>query len=164
MTSIRLPRSRLLLAALLAGGTVIAAAPAGSAVASAGVAASSERGLPPAARSAGIEYLTGGIGTAEARAIENAIDRYPLAIELVEKQAGTARDAFTADATVHIRTLAGKPVFEAAARGPFMLVRLEPGAYSLSATLSGRTLHREHVKIRKGHTTRETFVFPARTD
>jgi hypothetical protein len=112
----------------------------------------------------GIAYATGGISPEEAAVFRAHAGKYPLALELLEKQAtGTKRDEFTARAEVRIMR-DGKRVFDTQAAGPFMLVRLEPGTYSMTATLGKRTLRKTHVRIEKGRTTRATFEFPANTD
>jgi len=112
----------------------------------------------------GIAYATGGISPAEAAQFRARSGDYPLALELIEKQAGNEKhDEFTASARVRIER-AGKTLFDARAAGPFMLVQLQPGTYSVTATLGGSKLHKSDVRVAKGRTTRETFEFPARTD
>ena len=152
--------SRLVLAALLASGTLVAVA------ALAKVHASTDAGapLPQEMRYGAISYLTGGAGHDEAAALKAIMDKYPLAIELFERDRHTRHELYTANALVRIRDHAGKEIFKARAEGPFMLVQLEPGAYSMTATLNERTLHKRDFNVLKGRTTREAFVFPAGTD
>jgi hypothetical protein len=119
--------------------------------------------LPAEQQHDGIRYVTGGIGADKAAAFKREMNAYPLAIELREHQKGSRHDEYTADARVHIAKPGGREVFSARAEGPFMLVRLEPGTYEVSATLGDRTLHKRHVVIAKNRTVHETFVFPAGT-
>lgn len=117
--------------------------------------------LPAEQHNSGIAYTTGGIGAEQATAFKEAMNRYPLAIELVQKEKSGKRDEFIADAQVRITDHAGKEVFNAKADGPFMLVKLEPGKYSMTASYETHTLHRNDFTVASGRTTHETFVFPA---
>jgi hypothetical protein len=87
-----------------------------------------------------VAYVTGGVSDDEAAWFKDVRGSYPLAIELVRNNAG--KQEYTADAQVRVFDRAGQPVFEAKADGPFMLVRLPPGAYRVRATLDGQTLER----------------------
>ncbi|MGE5339802.1 MAG: carboxypeptidase-like regulatory domain-containing protein [Gemmatimonadota bacterium] len=120
--------------------------------------------MPMQQHYAGIAYVTGGVGEGQAKAFEQNMHKYPLAIELLEKQKSAKRDEFTANANVSIADHTGKQVFRAKADGPFMLVQLEPGKYSVTASLGKDTIHRKDVMIEKGRTARETIVFPAGTN
>ncbi|HTT13953.1 MAG TPA: hypothetical protein VMG60_24060 [Burkholderiaceae bacterium] len=112
----------------------------------------------------GIAYATGGITPEEAAAFRAETDKYPLALEIVEKQAADKkRDEFTASAKVQIKR-GDKTVFDSAAAGPFMLVRLDPGVYSITATLGTHTLHKMHVHVAAGRTAHELFEFPVHSD
>jgi len=119
--------------------------------------------LPGEQQHDGIRYVTGGIGADKAAAFRHEMNAYPLAIELREHQKGSRHDEYTADARVRIARPGGKEVFSARSEGPFMLVRLAPGTYEVSATLGDRTLHKRHVVIARNRTVHETFVFPAGT-
>jgi hypothetical protein len=120
--------------------------------------------LPAERQADGIRYTTGGITENESAAFKRALHGYPLAIELLEKAKSGQRDEYTADARVHIATPAGKRVFDAQAQGPYMLVRLDPGRYDVSATLGGQTLHKKSVVVAKGKSDVAAFVFPPGTN
>jgi hypothetical protein len=126
-------------------------------------AAATKTMLPAEQQYDGIRYATGGVTAEEAAVFKREMHGYPLAIELVEKQKKSKHDEYTADAMVKI-SKAGKDVFDAKAKGPFMLVRLEPGTYDISATLGKHTLHKKHVVVARGRTALATFEFPAGTD
>jgi hypothetical protein len=108
-----------------------------------------------------VGYVTGGIGEREARLFERQMMSHPLAIELLE-HAGKAEE-FTANAMVRITDRHGHAMLDARAGGPFMLVDLAPGRYSIQATLAGDTLTKSHVWVTEGKTARATFEFPAGT-
>jgi len=109
-----------------------------------------------------VSYVTGGIGKTEARAFERQMPRHALAIELLE-HAGRA-EAFTGDAKVRIADARGRTVLNAEAGGPFMLVDLPPGRYSIVATLGRARLRKSRLYVRQGELARATFEFPAHTD
>jgi hypothetical protein len=116
--------------------------------------------LPPE-RVAGVaSYLSGGVSDGEAQRFQAAFKQYPLVVELYEHSG--ARDEYTADAQVRITDRKGGTVLEQRADGPFMLVRLPAGDYTVSASLNGQTLpgHKVHVTD-SGHA-HSVFVFPAR--
>jgi len=109
-----------------------------------------------------VAYVTGGIGKSEARLFERQMDRHRLAIELLE-HAGRAQE-FTAEAKVRITDAHGRTVLDTKAAGPFLLVDLPPGRYSILATLNKKTLRKAAVVVTRDKLARATFEFPARTD
>jgi len=118
--------------------------------------------MPAEQHQGSVEYVTGGIGKAEARLFERQMSRHRLAIELLE-HAGRAEE-FTADARVRITDARGRSVLDTKAAGPFLLVDLPPGRYSIIASLKNRTLKKSSVVVTHGKLARATFEFPARTD
>ena len=118
--------------------------------------------LPAEQHEGAVGYITGGIGKTQAQLFEREMPKHPLAIELLE-HAGKAEE-FTADAKVKIRDTHGHTVLDAQAGGPFMLVDLPPGRYSISATLNKDTLKKSVVFVSHGNLARATFEFPAHTD
>lgn len=117
--------------------------------------------LPPVQKSGDVEYLSGGIGTAQAEAIEHAGKQWPLTMEFAVK--GKHHAQFAADVKVVVRDAKGQTALQSTAQGPFMLARLAPGHYAIDATLSGKTLH-EKVNVRHGHPAKAVFLWPAGTD
>ena len=116
--------------------------------------------LPPVHQSGAVEYLSGGIGKAEATAIEGAAQHWPLTLEFAVKD--KQRADFAADVKVLVRDAKGHQALEANASGPFLLARLAPGHYSVEASFAGKTLH-EKVLVKAGHPAKALFLWPAGT-
>lgn len=117
--------------------------------------------LPPVQRSGAIEYLSGGVGHDQSRAVEAAAAHWPLTLEFAIKEG--KRDDFAADVGVKIFNAQGHAVLETTASGPFLLAKLSPGQYKVDATIRGKTLH-QAVDVKADHAARSVFVWPAGTD
>ena len=86
----------------------------------------------PAMRQAGdITYVTGGVGLDESHALRSAAPHWPLELLF----AGPGSD-YLSDVHVDVTNGSGS-VFKATADGPFMLVKLPPGNYTVHATYKG---------------------------
>ena len=109
-----------------------------------------------------IAYLTGGIGKSEAEDLQARMSKYPLAVEMFEKRG--KRAVFTADADVKIADSHGQTVFDAKADGPFMLIDLPKGKYTVEASLNHTSLTKRAVHVEPGHATRALFEFPSSAD
>ena len=59
-----------------------------------------------------------------------------------------------------IKDGSGKVVLDTVTTGPFLLVRLPPGKYSLDASYESKTLHRD-LSIGKGGSKKITLLWPA---
>lgn len=126
------------------------AAPAGAAQAT---------GLPMVQKSGTVEYMTGGIGTAEATAMQREAGSWPMALEFAVRDG--SRSAFAAGVHVQVRNARHEVVLDTTSTGPFVFAKLEPGRYSVTATLDGKTLKRE---VTAGDHARTLFLWPAGTD
>jgi hypothetical protein len=82
-----------------------------------------------------IAYVSGGIGDEEAQAMKSAAANYPLTLELAT--AGEQRDPYIADAKVEIRDRQGNAVLDTTTEGPFLLVRLPSGTYTVDVEWNG---------------------------
>jgi len=115
-------------------------------------------GLPPENTQGIASFVSGGVSDGEAQRLQAAFKRFPLIVELYE-HAGQ-RDEYTADAHVRIRDRHGNTVLDQHADGPFMLVRLPAGDYSVSASLKGRSLPEHKVHVTDSGHAHSVFVFP----
>lgn len=136
----------------------LAAAALGSLLVGTAMAASTAVPLPSVQKSEAIEYMTGGIGKNEAKAIKHEGRNWPLTMEFTVKD--KAPSEFAAHVDVKVHDAKGKLVMQAKSTGPFLLARLEPGHYTVDAQLDGATLHRT-VEVTKDHHAKAVFVWPA---
>ncbi len=116
--------------------------------------------LPPVQTSDHVQYLSGGVGKDEARAIEHASKHWPLALEFTVKN--KQHTDFTADVKVVVHDAKGHAALQATAGGPFLLAKLAPGHYTVDATMAGETLHQKIV-VKRGQPARAVLVWPAGT-
>ncbi|SDV51618.1 carboxypeptidase-like regulatory domain-containing protein [Chitinasiproducens palmae] len=93
----------------------------------------------------GIDYISGGVGLDESTTLKKEAARWPLSLEFI----GGERN-FVADVPVKITDGRGATVFEATSQGPYMLVRLKPGHYTVHASYSGREQTRQVNVGKKG--------------
>jgi hypothetical protein len=114
--------------------------------------------LPPMRSQGQVEFLSGGIGGDESDAIKKEADSWPLMLELA--QASTPRAEYISDVPVTIRDESGQIVLETIAEGPFLLIKLPPGKYSLMATYQSIKLYRQ-LNIQKGQHEKLTLIWPA---
>ena len=91
-------------------------------------------GLPPEQTASGIVYRTGGIGTDEAAAFKKVETDYPLVLEFIGKNAEYLADVNVTVAKAH----GGQKIFETTATGPFLMAKLSPGKYRVSAEFMGK--------------------------
>jgi len=82
----------------------------------------------------GINYLSGGIGVDEAKAIQQSTG-YNLHMTF----AVGAQDQYTADVDVMIQKSTGQTVLTLTQTGPLVYVQLPPGKYTVVATRNGET-------------------------
>jgi len=114
--------------------------------------------LPPVQSQGQTEYLTGGIGADESEAILREARSWPMVLELA--QSGPARAAYISDVRVTIKDGSGNIILDTVTEGPFLLVRLVPGRYSIDASYESKTLHRD-VSIGKGGSNKIMLLWPA---
>lgn len=119
--------------------------------------------LPPEHTHGSVSYVSGGVGMGEAARFEAAFRSYPLVVKLFEDAPNSVRAVYTADANVRIVDSNGAVLLDRKAEGPFMLVRLPPGGYRVSASLSGHQMAPRTVHVAEDGHANATFVFPAGT-
>ena len=115
-------------------------------------------GLPPEHTQGIASFVSGGVSDGEAQRFQAAFKRFPLIVELYEHTG--QRDEYTADAHVRIADRHGNTVLDQRADGPFMLVRLPAGDYTVSASLKGHRLPEHKVHVTDSGHAHSVFVFP----
>ncbi|MBY4768615.1 carboxypeptidase-like regulatory domain-containing protein [Burkholderia ambifaria] len=89
-------------------------------------------GLPAASQQGDVSYVSGGIGKDQSTAFEQSEAAWPLALRFT----GPGGE-FLADVHVRIVDAKGTEVLKTDARGPYMLVKLPPGRYTVHASYQG---------------------------
>jgi hypothetical protein len=111
----------------------------------------SPNALPPVQTKGDLAWVSGGIGESQAKAFEHAEARYPLTLEFIVKpETKGARAEFTAAVPVTVTGAHGKALLSATSQGPFMLLKLPHGRYTVTAEHRGRKIER-HVVVGQGH-------------
>ncbi|WP_175941183.1 carboxypeptidase-like regulatory domain-containing protein [Burkholderia pyrrocinia] len=89
-------------------------------------------GLPVARQQGDVTFVSGGIGLDESTAFQRNEAKWPLALRFTGKGG-----EFLAD--VHVRIVDGKgaEVLKTDTRGPYMLVQVPPGRYTVQASYQG---------------------------
>jgi hypothetical protein len=148
-------RFRRPLAALVLGGTAILGAFSSAHAAS----------NPPIQVAQGVEYMCGGAAKGEAEFMEMVAPRWAATIELgVSDGKGAQLAGFPAKASIQIRQkYTGQPIMNVETQAPYMLARLNPGAYDVNVTLGGLTLTQSLVVI-AGAPARASFLWPSNFD
>ncbi len=107
-----------------------------------------------------VAYVSGGIGVDEADAFKAASGNWPLALEF--SVAAQPRAQYASDVSVHIAAR-GRSVLDTTTDGPYLLVKLPPGAYTVSATFHGKTVTRQ-VAVKRNGSAHASIMWPASAD
>jgi hypothetical protein len=91
--------------------------------------------IPATQYSSGISYISGGVGEEETVAILAEAKQWPVLLELSQIENG--RGVWIFGANIKIVNAKKQVVFNASADGPYMLINLEPGDYSIEASYQG---------------------------
>lgn len=138
---------------------VVSAVLASFSIAGAGIAqAAGTDQLPAVQTYQGVPYTSGGIGSDESDAMKAAASQWPLSLEFAIKTGAQAE--YAAGVKVRVLDQHGATVLDATSQGPFMLVKVPPGAYRIEATLNGKTMQRS-VTVHSGQSTHAGFEWPA---
>lgn len=112
------------------------------------VAASDATGVPPAGT-----YLRGGIGEEERAQMRGERDKYNLRLTFAQARSGN----YLADVAVTIRKTGSAAVYGPYDdAGPWFYIRLDPGAYRVSATHGGAT---HSLTLRIGRSASERVLY-----
>lgn len=112
--------------------------------------------LPPLQHQGSIAYVTGGVGNDEAGAMKKAASGYPLSLEFV--QHATPKGQFLADVDVTIKDHKGNEVLKTVSDGPFLLAKVLPGKYTITAQANGQS-KTIHTTITSGKPEQLVFVW-----
>jgi hypothetical protein len=108
-------------------------------------------GMPQIQHQGDIAYVSGGVGSDESAALKSAAHRWPLAMRFT----GPGGD-YLADVHVRIVGPHDTEVLKTDSRGPYMLVKLPPGRYTVHAQYKDEDQTRE-VKVAKAPGARADF-------
>lgn len=84
-----------------------------------------------------VAYLNGGAGDEEVQYVKQSMKEYSLALAFA--RAGSPRAEYVASVSVTIKDAKGATVFELPSVGPYLLVKLPPGRYSVVAIYNDAT-------------------------
>ncbi|MCC2656210.1 MAG: putative exported protein [Panacagrimonas sp.] len=115
-----------------------------------------ESDLPAVKTQGNVTYLSGGIGSDETAAIKAAAPGYPLTLQF-----SSSTGAYLASVVVKITDAAGNVVLDTTTEGPYLLVKLEPGRYTVDAMLDGIDRGTE-VTIKAGAPQKRSLIWPPR--
>ena len=110
--------------------------------------------LTEAKTAQGESYITGGIGLGERDALAKRRADFSLWIATAVKKAGS----YLSDVRIKISDAAGKSVLDTRLDGPWLLVDLKPGSYTVEASYREQTL-RKTTNISKGGHREMLFYF-----
>lgn len=100
-------------------------------------AAHGQAAMPQPQMQGSVAYLNGGAGDEEVEFIRQSMKDYTLALGFA--RAGSPRAEYVASVSVTIKNAGGETVFEAPSVGPYLLVKLPPGNYTVVATYENQS-------------------------
>jgi hypothetical protein len=106
-------------------------------------------------RQGAVAFVSGGIGEDELEQIKKLRPDYPLELLFVTKG---EPNQYLAGVAVQVKDNNGKIVLDATSEGPFLLVKMAPGKYSVSADHEGAVKQRM-IRVAGGKTQRIAFVW-----
>ena len=111
---------------------------------------------PAAAQQGSVSFVSGGVGDEDAQRIKQLRSEYSLELLFVTR--GNPNQ-YLSDVKVQIAGGGGKVVLDTVSNGPFLLAKVPPGRYSISADNEG-SVKRQTVQVTGGKTQRVMFVWP----
>jgi hypothetical protein len=117
---------------------------------------------PPIRMAQGIEYMCGGTSRAEAAFMQTVSPRW--AASFAFAVGGAKAGDLPGEVKVVVRErYTGRFVMQATSADPYMLARLDPGAYEVEATLAGLSLT-QPIVVFNGMSSSAAFVWPSNVD
>ena len=106
-------------------------------IALAGASAFAQAPLPQPQTQGDVTYLNGGAGDEEVQFIKQSMKDYSLALAFA--RGSSPRAEYVASVVVTIKDAKGRTVFESPSAGPYLLVKLPAGKYSVVASYHDET-------------------------
>jgi hypothetical protein len=113
-----------------------------------------QTGMPQTQTQGDVSFVTGGVGLDESTALRRAQSQWPLSLRFT----GPGSE-YVADVHVQIVSAAGATVLDTTSKGPYMLVRLKPGRYTVHVN-HGSVDRSQTVTVRGNGSARASFSFP----
>jgi hypothetical protein len=98
------------------------------------------------------QFIGGGIGVDECKAMQSEACNWPLHLMFSEVLKGTTFGSWIADVNIKITDKSGDSVLSIISEGPLVLVKLPPGTYILTASYLDKVTTRS-ITIQEGHST-----------
>ena len=89
-------------------------------------------GMPQVQQQGDVSFVSGGVGLDDSKALLGAEHQWPLALRFTQRSG-----EYVADVHVQITDSHGASVLDTTSRGPYMLVRVRPGRYSVHVSHAG---------------------------
>lgn len=113
-----------------------------------------QTGMPQTQTQGDVSFVTGGVGLDESTALRRAQSQWPLSMRFT----GPGSE-YVSDVHVQIVSAAGATVLDTTSKGPYMLVRLRPGRYTVHVS-HGNVDRSQTVTVRGNGSARASFSFP----
>ncbi|WP_321925070.1 carboxypeptidase regulatory-like domain-containing protein [Paraburkholderia guartelaensis] len=115
-----------------------------------------QTGMPQTEQQGDISFVSGGVGRDESSALRHARSQWPLSMLFTGPGS-----SYVADVHVQIAGAGGASVLDTRSHGPYMLVRLPAGRYTITATYNEVT-RTQRVNVAGNGSARATFSFPGK--
>jgi len=107
-----------------------------------------------------VSFVSGGVGEDQSQTFKSMARDYPLELMFVTKG---SPNRYLADVKVQIKDKSGNVVLDTTSNGPFLLAKVPPGKYTITAESEGG-VKRQTVQVGGGKTQRAVFVWDVPTD
>lgn len=115
-----------------------------------------QTGMPQTEQQGDISFVSGGVGRDESTALQQARSQWPLSLLFTGPGS-----SYVADVQVQIAGADGASVLDTHSHGPYMLVRLPNGRYTVNAAYNGVT-RTQRVNVTGNGSAHATFSFPGK--